>query len=75
MTSRFRVLATPSFERDFLRTSKGNQVLMNALEELVAILAAEAAGIRSRNSLVSGLAKGNGESDGASTVCGTTFWT
>ena len=39
MTSRFRVLTTPSFERDFRKTSKGNQVLVNALEELVAILA------------------------------------
>jgi mRNA-degrading endonuclease RelE of RelBE toxin-antitoxin system len=39
MTSSFRVLTTPSFERDFRKTSKGNQVLANALEELVVILA------------------------------------
>jgi mRNA-degrading endonuclease RelE of RelBE toxin-antitoxin system len=39
MTSRFRVLTTPAFERDFRRTSKGNQVLVHALEGLVGILA------------------------------------
>jgi mRNA-degrading endonuclease YafQ of YafQ-DinJ toxin-antitoxin module len=39
MTSRFLVLTTPSFERDFRKTSKGSQVLANALEELVVILA------------------------------------
>ena len=39
MSSRFHVLTTPSFERDFRKTSKGNQVLGHALEELVAILA------------------------------------
>ena len=38
MTSRFRILTTPSFERDFRKTSKGNQVLVNALEGLMAIL-------------------------------------
>ena len=38
MSARFQVLTTPSFERDFRRTARGNQQLVNALEELVAIL-------------------------------------
>jgi mRNA-degrading endonuclease RelE of RelBE toxin-antitoxin system len=37
--SQFRVLTTPSFERDFRKTSRGNQRLADALESLIAILA------------------------------------
>jgi mRNA-degrading endonuclease RelE of RelBE toxin-antitoxin system len=39
MTAQFRVLSTPSFERDFRKTSKGNPILVNALEELATVLA------------------------------------
>jgi mRNA-degrading endonuclease RelE of RelBE toxin-antitoxin system len=39
MTSQFRVLTTPSFERDFRKMSKGNPALAKALEELLAVLA------------------------------------
>jgi mRNA-degrading endonuclease YafQ of YafQ-DinJ toxin-antitoxin module len=39
MTSQFRVLTTPTFERDFRKMSKGNPALAKALEELLAILA------------------------------------
>ena len=38
MTPPFRVLSTPSFERDFRKTAKGNQGLEKALEGLIAIL-------------------------------------
>jgi len=38
MNTSFRVLTTPSFERDFRKTAKGNQVLERALYELTAIL-------------------------------------
>jgi mRNA-degrading endonuclease RelE of RelBE toxin-antitoxin system len=38
MTASFRVLATPSFDRDFRKTAKGNPVLEGALQELAAIL-------------------------------------
>jgi len=38
MAGAFRVLTTPSFEREFRRTSKGNPELLTALEGLVAIL-------------------------------------
>ncbi len=39
MTSQFRVLTTPTFERDVRKMSKGNPALAKALEELLAILA------------------------------------
>jgi mRNA-degrading endonuclease RelE of RelBE toxin-antitoxin system len=39
MTASFRVLTTPSFNRDFRRTAKGNPILEGALCELAAILA------------------------------------
>lgn len=38
MTDPFRVVTTPSFEREFRKVSKGNAALGKALEELVAIL-------------------------------------
>ena len=38
MGGAFRVLTTPSFEREFRRTSNGNPALITGLEELVAIL-------------------------------------
>ena len=38
MTASFRVLATPSFDRDFQKTAKGNPLLESALHELGAIL-------------------------------------
>jgi mRNA-degrading endonuclease RelE of RelBE toxin-antitoxin system len=39
MAASFRVLTTPSFDRDFRKTAKGNPALENALHELAAILA------------------------------------
>jgi mRNA-degrading endonuclease RelE of RelBE toxin-antitoxin system len=38
MNASFRVLTTPSFNRDFRRTAKGNPILESALGELAAIL-------------------------------------
>src|SRR5260370_34149600 len=38
MTSQFRVLTTPAFERDFRKSSRGNPALLKALEDLLAIL-------------------------------------
>jgi mRNA-degrading endonuclease RelE of RelBE toxin-antitoxin system len=38
MAASFRVLATPSFDRDFRKIAKGNAVLEGALQELAAIL-------------------------------------
>jgi mRNA-degrading endonuclease YafQ of YafQ-DinJ toxin-antitoxin module len=63
MTSRFRVLTTPSFERDFRRTSKGNQVLANALEELVATLAEDPHNRSGRHPIkkLAGLRPGEGQ--------------
>lgn len=39
MPSLYRVLTTPSFEREFRKISKKNSGLVGALEELLAILA------------------------------------
>jgi mRNA-degrading endonuclease RelE of RelBE toxin-antitoxin system len=63
MTSRFRVLTTPSFERDFRKTSKGNQTLVNALEELVAILAEDPHNRSGRHPIkkLAGLMPGEGQ--------------
>jgi len=38
MPGSFSVLTTPAFERDFRKVSKGNPILINALEELIATL-------------------------------------
>jgi len=38
MPEPFSVLTTPAFERDFRKVSKGNLILINALEELIATL-------------------------------------
>jgi mRNA-degrading endonuclease RelE of RelBE toxin-antitoxin system len=38
MPEPFSVLTTPAFEREFRKVSKGNPILLNALEELTAIL-------------------------------------
>ena len=35
----FRVVTTPTFNRDFRKTSKGNPILEGALQELATILA------------------------------------
>jgi mRNA-degrading endonuclease RelE of RelBE toxin-antitoxin system len=63
MISRFRVLATPSFERDFRKTSKGSQLLVNALEELVAVLAEDPHNRSGRHSIkkLAGLRPGEGQ--------------
>ena len=38
MPEPFAVLTTPAFERNFRKVSKGNPILINALEELIATL-------------------------------------
>jgi mRNA-degrading endonuclease RelE of RelBE toxin-antitoxin system len=38
MTASFRVLATPSFDRDFRKIAKTNPALESALHELAAVL-------------------------------------
>jgi mRNA-degrading endonuclease RelE of RelBE toxin-antitoxin system len=38
MAGAFRVLTTPSFEREFRKSSQGNPTLVQALEELLGIL-------------------------------------
>ena len=38
MAGHFRVVTTPAFEREFRKASKGNAALVEALEELLAIL-------------------------------------
>src|SRR5882672_6962139 len=38
MTAVFRVLTTPTFEREFRRTSRGDSTLLQALEELLTVL-------------------------------------
>jgi mRNA-degrading endonuclease RelE of RelBE toxin-antitoxin system len=38
MPAVFRVLTTPTFEREFRRTSRGDRTLVQALEELLGIL-------------------------------------
>ncbi|MFI5092932.1 MAG: hypothetical protein ACHQIK_05775 [Candidatus Acidiferrales bacterium] len=39
MNGTFRVVTTPSFEREFRKISQRNAKLVGALEELIAILA------------------------------------
>jgi mRNA-degrading endonuclease RelE of RelBE toxin-antitoxin system len=39
MATRFLVLATPSFEREFRKVTRGNPALAKALGELAAVLA------------------------------------
>jgi mRNA-degrading endonuclease RelE of RelBE toxin-antitoxin system len=38
MAGAFRVLTTPTFEREFRRTSRGDPTLVQALEELLGVL-------------------------------------
>ena len=38
MAAAFRVVSTPAFEREFRKTSRGKAELVEALEELIAIL-------------------------------------
>jgi mRNA-degrading endonuclease RelE of RelBE toxin-antitoxin system len=63
MTSQFRVLTTPSFERDARKTSKGNQILANAMEELVAVLAEDPHNRSGRHPIkkLAGLRPGEGQ--------------
>jgi mRNA-degrading endonuclease RelE of RelBE toxin-antitoxin system len=39
MAGPFRVVTTPAFEREFRKSSRGNAALLDALDELLAILA------------------------------------
>lgn len=63
MNPQFRVLTTPSFERDFRRTSKGNRVMVEALEELMAILAEDPHNRSGRHAIkkLAGLKPGEGQ--------------
>ncbi len=76
MTGQFRVLATPAFERDFRKISKGDTALVKVLEELWAILREDPhnRGGQHKIKKLMGLkpARGNGESAGENTVCVTT---
>ncbi len=53
MNGTFRVVTTPSFEREFRKISQRNAKLVGALEELIAILAQDPmvapGSIRSKN--------------------------
>jgi mRNA-degrading endonuclease RelE of RelBE toxin-antitoxin system len=63
MSSRFRVLTTPSFERDFRKTSRGHRVLAEALGSLVAILAEDPHNRSGRHPIkkLAGLKPGEGQ--------------
>lgn len=63
MTPQFRVLTTPLFERDFRKTSKGNQVLADSLGELVTILAGDPHNRSGRHPIkkLAGLKTGEGQ--------------
>jgi mRNA-degrading endonuclease RelE of RelBE toxin-antitoxin system len=63
MTSRFRVLTTPSFERDFRKFSKGNEVLAEVREGLITILAEDPHNRSGRHSIkkLVGLRPGEGQ--------------
>jgi hypothetical protein len=72
MIASFRVLATPSFDRDFRKTAKGNPLLESALHELVAILGQDPYNRSARHPIKKLHPTGNGEFAGANTVCDTT---
>jgi len=63
MDSAFRVVTTPSFEREFRKLSQRNAKLLHALEELVAVLTEDPHGGTGRHAIekLAGLKPGEGE--------------
>jgi mRNA-degrading endonuclease RelE of RelBE toxin-antitoxin system len=63
MNSAFRVVATPSFEREFRKLSQRNDKLLEALQELTAILTEDPHGRTGRHAIkkLAGLKPGEGQ--------------
>jgi mRNA-degrading endonuclease RelE of RelBE toxin-antitoxin system len=63
MPEPFQVLTTPTFEREFRKTSRGNPTLVNALEELVGILRRDPHNRTGQNNIkkLAGLKPGEGQ--------------
>jgi len=63
MANLFRVLTTPSFEREFRKVSRGDSELMGALEELVSVLSEDPHNRSGRHKIkkLAGLKTGEGQ--------------
>lgn len=63
MNGTFRVVTTPAFEREFRKLSRGNAEIIDALEELVAILSQDPHGRTNRHPIkkLAGLKSGEGQ--------------
>ena len=63
MNGAFRVVTTPSFEREFRKLSSGNSKLLDALQELIGILSEDPHGRTGRHSIkkLAGLQPGEGQ--------------
>ena len=63
MAESFRVLTSPAFEREFRKISKGNPALIEAFEELLAILQEDPQNRTARHKIkkLVGLAPGEGQ--------------
>jgi len=63
VTESFRVLTSPAFEREFRKISKGNPALIEAFEELLAILQEDPQNRTARHKIkkLVGLAPGEGQ--------------
>jgi len=63
MNGAFRVVTTPSFEREFRKLSQRNRKLLDALQELIAMLAEDPHGRSGRHPIkkLSGVKSGEGQ--------------
>jgi mRNA-degrading endonuclease RelE of RelBE toxin-antitoxin system len=63
MSSAFRVLTTPSFEREFHKLSRGNNKLIDVLQELMGVLSEDPHGRSGRHPIkkLAGLNAGEGQ--------------
>jgi mRNA-degrading endonuclease RelE of RelBE toxin-antitoxin system len=63
MNGAFRVVTTPSFEREFRKLSRGNNKLLDALQELIGVLSEDPHGRTGRHSIkkLAGLQPGEGQ--------------
>ena len=63
MNGAFRVVTTPSFEREFRKLSRGSNKLLDALQELIGILSEDPHGRTGRHSIkkLVGLQPGEGQ--------------
>jgi mRNA-degrading endonuclease RelE of RelBE toxin-antitoxin system len=63
MNGAFRVVSTPAFEREFRRLSRGNAALIDALDELIAILTEDPHNRSGRHQIkkLAGLKPGEGQ--------------